>query len=221
MLSHETSPLHRSSGLDRRKCVVGLIGGIGSGKSRVAYDLAQRGAAVIKADELGHQALRQSVVTGALRQRWGPDIFDNHGDIDRGKVAALVFADPAERQALERIVFPYIEQGIDARIAQAKLDPSVRFVVLDAAIMLETGWSQRCDWIVYVHAPRAQRLERLSRQRGWNEKEVRCRSRAQLPLTEKASHAHFVLDNSGSAEELTQQIDRLVASLLLSNCPVS
>jgi dephospho-CoA kinase len=221
MLSHETSPLHHSLDPGRRKCVVGLIGGIGSGKSRVAQLLAQRGAAVIAADELGHQALRQPAVKDALRQRWGPAVVDDHGDIDRGKLAALVFADSAERRLLETIVFPYIEQGIDAGIAQANLDPNVRFVVLDAAIMLERGWSSICDRIVYVHAPRAQRLERLARQRGWNEKEVRRRSRAQMPLTEKASRAHFVLDNSGSAEELTDQIEWLLASLLLSNCRVS
>jgi dephospho-CoA kinase len=205
----------------RRKRVLGLIGGIGSGKSAVAAVLTRRGAQVIVADRLGHQALLRPEVKQQLLERWGPDVCDEQGNIDRRRVAEIVFADPTERQALENVVFPYIESGMDALIAEAQQDPQVRWIVLDAAILLETGWARRCDWIVFVHAPRRQRLERLIGTRGWSEKEVRQRSQAQLPLTEKVSQAHFVVDNSGPIAELSRQVDQLLARPELSDCQMT
>jgi dephospho-CoA kinase len=82
--------------------------------------------------------------------------------------------------------------------------------VLDAAIMLEAGWHKVCDWLVYVHAPRAERLRRLQEQRGWGAKEVQERESAQLSLTEKASRADYAVLNFGSLERVAQQIDDLV-----------
>jgi dephospho-CoA kinase len=200
---------------------MGLIGGIGSGKSMLARELARHGAKVIVADELGHQALREPAIQQQLIQRWGKEICDETGALSRRKIAALVFTNSAELKALESVVFPYIERGIDEQITQARQQGAVRFVVLDAAILLETGWGQRCDWIVFVHTPRGQRLERLAQQRGWDEKEVRRRSQAQLPLAEKVTRAHFVVDNSGSPHELALQVDRLLAGPELSACLAS
>jgi dephospho-CoA kinase len=196
---------------NRRKRVIGLIGGIGSGKSQVAAELAQRGAMIIQADQLGHQALRQPDIRAQLLKRWGPDLCDDQGEIDRRKVGKLVFAEPAELRILEAAVFPYIEQRMDEQIAEAQVTSAFQWIILDAAILLETGWGQRCDLIVYVHAPRSQRLERVQAQRGWDEKEVRFRSRAQWPLTDKVTRAHVAVDNSGSLADLPGQIDRLLA----------
>lgn len=201
---------------DQRKCVFGLIGGIGSGKSAVAAEWARRGATVIVADQLGHEALRRPEIKKPLLQRWGPGICTQEGEIDRRKLGAIVFADPDERQALERLVFPFIERGMDEQIAAARHDAAVRYIVLDAAILLETGWDQRCDWIVYVHAPRPVRLQRLAASRGWSEQELRRRSAAQMCLTDKVTRSHFVIDNSGSLPELMIQLDRLLARPELS-----
>src|SRR5262245_35138744 len=107
----------------RGKSVLGLIGGIGSGKSAVAAALSRRGARVIVADRLGHQALLRPEVKQQLLVRWGPGIGDEQGNIDRRRVAAIVFANPTERQALENVVFPFIENGMDAQIAEAQQDP--------------------------------------------------------------------------------------------------
>src|SRR6266496_904490 len=95
-----------------RKPVIGLIGGIGSGKSRVAAEFARRGARVIAGDQLGHEALRQPDVKARIVERWGPGVLDTSGEVERRKVAAIVFADPAELRALEAIVFPWIERRI-------------------------------------------------------------------------------------------------------------
>ncbi len=194
----------------RPKPVLGLIGGIGSGKSAVANAFARFGGAVISGDQLGHEALRRPEVIAALTRRWGPDILAADGSVDRRKVGARVFADPAELRALEALVFPAIEAGIAAGIAAAQADPRAAFIVLDAAVMLEAGWNKFCDKIVYVNAPREVRLARLASQRGWSATEVEQREAAQLPLPDKAGRADAVLDNTGTPADLAPRAARLL-----------
>ncbi len=192
------------------KPVVGLIGGMGSGKSLVAAAFAECGARSISGDELGHEALRQFEIRAQVVQRWGEQVLDAKGAVDRRRVAAIVFADASERQALEAMVFPWIQRRIQEEIAAAQTDPSVALVVLDAAIMLETGWSKVCDRLVFVETPREARLQRLAEQRGWNTAEVEARERAQMPLAEKRQRADVVLDNSGSPEHMRTQVHNLL-----------
>ncbi len=193
-----------------RKPVVGLIGGMGAGKSLVAAALARRGARVISGDQLGHEALGQPPIKAALVQRWGPAILDEHGVVNRRRVGAIVFADPVERRALESLVFPWMERRFREELQAAQADPNVTLVVLDAAILLEAGWNTLCDWLVYVHAPREVRWRRLAEGRGWSAKEVAARERAQMALTDKVSRADYALDNSGPPEETARQVDRLL-----------
>jgi dephospho-CoA kinase len=192
------------------KLVVGLIGGIGSGKSQVAAAFARRGARIIAGDQLGQAALRDPDIRARIVARWGADVLDEHGEINRRRLAAIVFADPAERKALEAITHPWIRRQIHAEIQEARRDAAVPLIVLDAAIMLEAGWDEVCDRLVYIEAPRGVRLERVRRQRGWTEKEVAAREQAQLPLTEKVVRADHVLENSASLEHLDRQVHNLL-----------
>jgi dephospho-CoA kinase len=191
------------------KPVIGLVGGIGSGKSRVAAEFARHGARIVSGDAAGHEALRQPEIKARVAARW-PGVLDAGGEIDRRKLGAVVFGDPGERAALEVIVFPWITARLREQIAAAQDEPCVRLVLLDAAVMLEAGWNNVCDRLVYVHTPRALRLARLAATRGWSPESVAARERAQLPLTDKVSRADFALDNSGVPEELARQVDALV-----------
>ncbi len=192
------------------KRVVGLLGGIGSGKSQLAAAFARRGARIIAGDQLGQAALRDADIKARVVARWGEEMLDENGDIDRRRLAAIVFADASERKALEAITHPWIRQRIRADLAEARADARVPLIVLDAAIMLEAGWSDVCDRLVYIDAPREVRLQRVARQRGWNEMEWEAREQAQLPLTEKVVRADHVLDNSSSLEHLNRQVDDLL-----------
>jgi dephospho-CoA kinase len=192
------------------KLVVGLIGGIGSGKSQVAAAFARQGARVIAGDQLGQAALRDPDIRARIASRWGDAILDEHGAIDRRRLAAIVFADAGERKALEAITHPWIRDRIRDELDEASKDPRVPLIVLDAAIMLEAGWNSVCDRLVYIDAPRRVRLERVARQRGWSEKEVDAREQAQLPLTEKVVRADHKLDNSASLDHLNRQVDDLL-----------
>ena len=203
----------------RHKPVVGLIGGIGSGKSWVAEALARHGAYVVSGDQLGHEALRQPEILARVAQRFGAGVLDEEGKVNRRRLGALVFADPVGLRALEALVFPYIERGLEREIARAQVDPNVSLIVLDAAVLLEAGWNKHCNGVVYVHAPRAVRLARLAGQRRWSAKEVAARENAQMPLTEKVTRADYVVDNSGPPEQLEAQIGRLLDQLGLPHEP--
>jgi dephospho-CoA kinase len=192
------------------KPVVGLLGGIGSGKSRVAAAFARHGARVIDADRLGHDALHDADVRRRIVERWGAGLLDEKGEIVRRRLGQIVFADDAERRALEAIVHPWIGRRVLEEVAAAQADADARFVLLDAAIMLEAGWNGACDKLVFVDTPRPQRLERVAQQRGWSAAEVEARERAQLPLTEKAARADHVLDNSGTTEAMERQVADLL-----------
>jgi dephospho-CoA kinase len=193
-----------------KKLVVGLIGGMGSGKSLAAAEFAKYGARVISGDKFGHEALRQPDIKESVARRWGSEILDSTGEVDRRKLGTIVFTEERERKALEGLVFPWIERRIGEEIARAKADPSVSLVVLDAAIMLEAGWAGACDRLVYVDAPREQRLQRLAEERGWSDQEVDKREKSQWPLTEKLKRADWTLDNSGSPEKLARQVQELL-----------
>jgi dephospho-CoA kinase len=196
------------------KLVVGLIGGIGSGKSAVAAAFARRGARVVAGDALGHEALREPEVREHVVRRWGPQVLDEGGAVNRRRLAEIVFAPTpaadAERRALEALLFPRIERRLREEVAAAEADDRTRLVVLDAAVLLEAGWNKLCDRIVYVHAPRETRLRRLRDGRGWSVKEVEDRERVQLPLTDKVTRADDAVDNSGSPGQAQAQVDDLL-----------
>jgi dephospho-CoA kinase len=192
------------------KLVVGLVGGIGSGKSQVAAAFARRGARVIAGDQLGQAALRDPDIRARVAGRWGKDVLDDNGEVDRRRLAAIVFAEPAELKALEAITHPWIRRRIQAEIEEARRDAAVPLIVLDAAIMLEAGWNDVCNRLIYIEAPRSVRLDRVRRQRGWTEREVMAREQAQLPLTEKVVRADHVLENSSCLEHLDRQVHDLL-----------
>lgn len=193
-----------------RKPVFGLLGGIGSGKSEVARLLAAAGGRVISGDALGHEALRDPAIVDEVVKRWGRDVLDEQGAVNRRAVGKIVFADANELRALEALVHPWIKRRIPEEIQAAQEDPAAAFIVLDAAVMLEAGWHDVCGELMFVDVPRAVRLERIARQRGWTEKEVTARENAQWPLTEKRRMAQIVLDNSGTSENLRDQVLALV-----------
>jgi dephospho-CoA kinase len=190
--------------------VVGLVGGIGAGKSQVAEAFACRGARVISGDALAHAALREPAIKKLVVERWGERLLDDKGEIQRRLLAEVVFADAGERRALEAMVHPWIKDRIRAEVEAARADATVRLIVLDAAVMLEAGWHDVCDHLVFIEAPREVRLRRVAEQRGWTLQEVEAREAAQLPLTAKAAHADHTLDNSTSLERLDHQVADLV-----------
>ncbi|HID24203.1 MAG TPA: dephospho-CoA kinase [Planctomycetaceae bacterium] len=183
--------------------VIGLIGGIGSGKSAIARWLARRGdVSVIDADALGHQALTLPHVKQQLRDRFGESIFDAGGQIDRAALARAVFGrTPSHRQALrdlEAIVHPEIGRRMRDLVDQVRSKGEVEAILVDAAVLLEAGWDDVCDALVFVDAPREVREQRVAASRGWSPEELRQRESCQWPLEKKRSAADHVIVNAGT-----------------------
>jgi dephospho-CoA kinase len=202
------------------KPVIGLIGGIGAGKSTAAQCMARRGGYVIHADALGHEALAQPDIIEQLGARWGASVRKPDGTLDRKAIARIVFENAQERNALERLVFPYIGQRCQEEIARGMADPAAQFVVLDAAVLLEAGWNTAVDRIVYIDAPRELRLARLAARSGWTEAELTARELAQWPEEAKKARADAVLLNADGPEQLQEQVDRLLTEWRLFHQPV-
>jgi dephospho-CoA kinase len=195
--------------------ILGLIGGVACGKSAVADALARRGAEVLSGDKVGHQVLDEPEVRDALVARWGRGVLSAEGRIDRPAVAKIVFAPTpegaAERLYLEQLTHPRIRQRMEAAIRQLP-DASVPAIVIDAALLIEAGWSSICTDIAFVDCPRDERLRR-AQTRGWTAEEFSRREAAQLPIEEKKLRATHVIDNSGSLADLDREVDRLWAML--------
>ena len=190
--------------------VVGLIGGIGAGKSTAGRCLAARGGVVIDCDQLGHDALETPAVMRQLVDRWGDGVRNSDGSANRRAIAGLVFDNPAERAWLESVVFPVIGRMADARIGLAGGDPTARFVVLDAAVLLEAGWKGRCDRILYIDAPRELREQRVLARSHWTPADLTAREAAQWDADAKKSHADAVIANDGPEAALQVKIDHVL-----------
>jgi dephospho-CoA kinase len=192
------------------KPVIGMIGAIGAGKSTAALCFAARGGIVVDADAIGHEALRRPEVVAKVVERWGARVRKPDGSLDRRAIGRIVFADSQERIALEELVFPYIGKRCREEIARGLANPETRFVILDAAVMLEAGWNNETDWIVYVDAPRPVRLARLAQRSGWTDHDLAARESSQWPDETKKARADAVIVNNSDVESLQKQVDRLL-----------
>ena len=190
----------------------GLTGNIGAGKSAVARLLAARGIPVVDADQVAREVV--SPGRPALREIAArfPGVVGPAGGLDRKALAARVFGDPAERQALNQIVHPRIAEEVARRMRE--LERAGRPVaVYEAALIVENGQHLGLDGLIVVTASEAVQLARLRLRDGLSEEEARARIAAQLPAAEKVRHAAVVIENLGSEAELEAQVDRLVARL--------
>jgi len=190
-----------------------LSGGIGAGKSTVARMLKKLGAVVIDADKIGHQVLKKTEVIEKIRRRWGSDVLNRKGEVDRKKLARAVFDDEAELKALQRIVHPLILREIRKRIEEFRDESESGVIVLDAPLLHETKLDVLCDAVIYVEANRRARANRLKEERGWRMSEVLKREKFQLKPSQKRRLADYIVRNSGSLEETFRQVEELWKSL--------
>ena len=195
--------------------VIGIVGGIASGKTAVSEALRDLGADVIHADQIGHAVLNEPSVLRELQGRWGTRILGPTGKVNRAAIASIVFADSPgaakELRFLESVTHPGIEEQIRRQIQQLKKDGS-SVIVLDAPILLEAGWERHCDKILFVDVDRSERLRRALA-RGWTEAQFAARESSQLGVGEKRKVADKVIDNSASFDHTLAQLQQFWRSL--------
>lgn len=189
--------------------IIGLTGGIASGKSTVARMLEERGALVLDADRIA----RETVLPGRPAWReivdWlGEAVLLEDGSIDRARLGELVFNDHRLRQKLNDIVHPRVGEEMLARTAEIRSKDPAAVIVYDLPLLVEAGLHRVVDLVLLVFVPPAVQLARLRRRDKLSRKEALARVKAQLPLEEKKKYAHTVIDNSGTVEETAVQVER-------------
>ena len=194
--------------------VIALTGNIASGKSAVADLLAERGATIIDADLLSREAVKPgSPALEAIRSRWGSTVVARDGSLDRASLRGIVFKDQSELDALNDIVHPEVLRlrNEEIEIARARGE---QLVVCVIPLLFENDLANDFDSIVLVDAPRSVRLERIMRDRGLDETEAMNMIAAQMPADLKRARADFVIENSGTLDELEEEVDRLWEELV-------
>ena len=195
--------------------LIGLTGGIGSGKSTVASRLAAHGCDVVDADQVAREVVAPGEpVLADLAERFGQDLLRDDGSLDRATLAARAFVDDRTRADLDRITHPRIAGRIAERVATIGLDaPADHLVVVDHPLLLETEQATRFDAVIVVLADAETRVRRLVDERGLDEQDVRARMRAQVSDAERKRAATYVIANDGTVTELERAVDQVYEKL--------
>lgn len=195
--------------LDTMTVVIGIAGGIATGKTEVAKVFAERGAVIISGDELGKDVVEESpVVLGELVRAFSTEILDKNGALDRRKLAQLAFKDADSRRKLNEIVHPHLLSKLKARLVQLRKQKTDQLIVVDAALIPDWGIKDWLDYLVIVDSSYENQLKRL-RERNLSEREARDRIASQLPSRRKRESADHLIENDGSLEELREEAQRL------------
>ena len=210
--SRGSKKLSRGRG-KRNKPIIGLVGGIGAGKSSVARVLQSLGAAVIDSDRLAHDELADPEVIATLRGWWGDEVCPSD-EVDRKALASIVFDDRHELDRLEKLLYPRIHRRRERLVDGFNADPAVRAVVLDAPKLYEAGLGDYCDAVIFVAADWPVRVGRVAALRGWTEEELRRRENLQNSLDTKRANADHVVINHSSMDQLRTDVERIFSSVL-------
>ena len=193
----------------QNKPIIGIVGGIGSGKTFVARLLGELGCVVIHSDEDVRRAYDDPAVREVIRTWWGQRVFRADGSVDRGQIGRIVFHDPGERKRLEGLLHPWVARQREKTMLQ-NVDKALAFV-WDSPLLFETGLDSACDAVIFVDAPLEIRLKRVAG-RGWDAAELARREKSQWPLDKKRLIADYVIDNS-EGKNVLEQLEEILRKI--------
>lgn len=198
--------------------VIGVVGGIGSGKSFFAQTLAKRkNLVIVNADAVGHAVLERPEICQQIQKRFGQAVVAADGSINRRALGRLVFGTSPEQKLakadLESIVHPPLATELHRQILEAQAAGHVDAIILDAAILLEAGWRRFCDFVVMIDVPAELRWQRVQATRGWTRSEFESREASQLPIADKRAAADFIVKNVGPEDEVARQCLQIIEQI--------
>jgi dephospho-CoA kinase len=202
------------------KPIIGIMGGIGSGKSFVAGLFGEMGCLVIDSDRLVDEAYRDPQVLATIRQWWGDSVFTPDGGVDRARIASRVFANPEEKSRLEALIHPWVGRRRERIMQEAAGNGAVKAYVWDVPLLVETGLHRDCDVLVWVEASREVRERRVREKRRWTEGELEKREKFQLPLDKKRILADYQVLNETDADDVRVQVAGVLSRVLSGFSPM-
>lgn len=185
--------------------VIGVAGGIASGKTTVAQLFRELGASILNADKIGHELLQTDRLRERIRSAFGDGVFTREGDVNRQELGRFIFSDDDARNTLNRLVRPAIRAEIRRQIGVMREKGQEEVIVVDAPLLLDTGPTDLADCVVLVTAPTSIRKERIIRRNNLSEREAEQRIAAQVSDTKQAKWADYVLENTGTRNELVEK----------------
>jgi dephospho-CoA kinase len=196
------------------KPIIGIAGGVGSGKSFVARMLGEMGGVVISSDELAHKAYELAEVKATLRQWWGDEVFDADGQVNRRAVGAKVFSDESSRRRLEELIHPIVARQRAQIMEAQKNNPSALAFIWDVPLLFETDLNRQCDAVLFVEAPQAVRDRRVAQSRGWGAAQRQIRENLQMPLDKKKELSDYTLDSTADAADFRDQVQSVFTRIV-------
>jgi len=193
-------------GSSGKKPIIGILGGVGSGKSTVAAEFAKLGCKVIDADRIAHQLLERKSVKERIISVFGEDILGPAGKIDHKKLADIVFADADKLSSLNDIVHRLVLARAEQLINRYNRQNQVKAIVLDMPLLVEVGWAKRCDKLIFVDCKRQIRLKRAKQRGFFDENQLKNRENFQISLDNKASITDNIIDNNSGFSALARQV---------------
>jgi dephospho-CoA kinase len=193
--------------------VIGIVGGVGSGKSTVAGCFSDLGCMVLDADAIAHKVLGQPDVLGALVDRWGPDVLDDAGRADRRKIAERVFGLPQELDFLNGLIHPRVLERCETAIEVCRNAPNVAGIVLDMPLLLEVGWEKKCDFLVFVDCCEEIRWRRVQKKGKFDIEQLKIRENLQISLDKKKEKAHYSVNNNSDKSDMAEQVAQIFSNM--------
>ncbi len=194
--------------------MIGILGGIGSGKSTVAGQFAKLGCRVIDADEIAHELLEQADVITKVKASFGQAILNFQGKIDRSKLAKIVFKDSTKISKLNGIIHPLVLARTEALIKEYNGQNEVKAIVLDMPLLMEVGWEKRCDRLIFVDCRADLRLKRAEKMGIFSEEALKIRENFQISLDKKKTIADNTIDNNSGFEALAEQVADILSDVV-------
>ncbi len=199
-----------------KKPVIGILGGIASGKSTVAAEFAKLGCKVIDADDIVHELLERAAVKEKIAARFGRAILDLTGKIDHKKLAAVVFDDVDKLSSLNEIIHPFVLRRAEELIARYDRQDQVKAIVLDMPLLVEVGWAERCDKLIFVDCKQELRVAR-AKKKGFDQNQLKIREKFQISLDNKVSLADNTVINNSGLSALVRQIADIFSDFTITD----
>ncbi len=190
----------------RKKPVIGILGGIASGKSTVAAEFGKLGCAVIDADKIAHELLDNSIIRQKIFAVFGNSILGADGGIDRGKLGELAFSQAEKLSELTKILHPPVLAEIERQVQYLQEDTTIKAIVIDMPLLLEVGWDKHCDKLIFVDCDEKIRFQRASKMPFLSADKLIIRENFQISLDKKVSIAENTIDNNSDLSALVRQV---------------